>query len=216
MLSEEYYLADDISVYPKIIQDQILDRHSSYQAPEEPKRVVKEPIEIPMPFIKGDPNVEGPLIVTEDWYVKKKKKKLTAIAREKKDMQIEMMRLLGKRDLLRDRLGKLDPGKKKDSKLIVSINIALKDIDAELSMLQEQSGIKLTELDHGTKFQRRVSMVKKKVGGFFKKVKKFFKRHSDTIMDIASVAIPIAIAIFATTLAGPTGGAVAKAAVAAL
>lgn len=209
MLSEDFYIYYGLDHYPKVIQDQINDRLAGRPRKPNEDEIVKEPPVIDMPFIKGDPNKKGPLIVTKDWFVKTKKKQLTRIAKEKKALQIEMMQLLGKRDALRIKLGRLDPGNMKDAKKIVSINITLRDIDATLSMLQDQSGIDLEELDHGTKFQRAVGRAKRAVGGFFKKVKKFFKKNKETIIEVASVAIPLAITLIFSILGTPAAGAAA-------
>ena len=131
--------------------------------------VVTKPIEVPMPFIHGCPGANGPIIVTKDWYVKTEKKRLANRAKDKRIDQEEMMELLARRDRLRGKLGCLNPMKKEDAKQIVKINIKLRDLQAELEMLQHQSGINLNQLDHGSRFNRFIGRVK----NFFKRVKKF-------------------------------------------
>ena len=116
---------------------------------------------------------------------------LVGLGFDHEDMQREMMRLLAKQDRIRHKLGQLNPNKKKDSKKIVAYNEELKDIDAQLKMLQEQSGIKLDELDHGTKLGRFVGKIKRAWKRFTKKVKKVYERNEALIVGIASVVIPI-------------------------
>ena len=175
---------------------QIHDEHY-YLDPLDNSKPTEKPMqkkskkEIPMPFIKGDGSKKRKVIITEDWYVKQKKKHAAERAMDKKDMQLEMMRLVAKRDRIRYKLGELNPHKKKDSKKIIAYNEELKDIDAQLKMLQEQSGIKLDELDHGTKLGRFVGKIKRAWKRFTKKVKKVYERNEALIVGIASVVIPI-------------------------
>lgn len=163
---------------------------------------IREPRKIPMPFIKGVPGVKGPLLITEDWYVKQRKKVIAQKVVDKRDFQVEMMQLLAKRDRLRHTLGKLDPTNRKDSKRIVSINIKLKDIDAELQMLQEQSGVNMNELDHGTRFGRYVGHFQRAVKKGIKKIKKFYNRHAELINNMALIIIPTIFGGLIKKLAG--------------
>lgn len=166
----------------------------------ENKEIVTEPIEVPMPFIHGTPGVKGPLIITKDWYVKAEKERLAKKAKMKRDFQIEMMQLIAQRDQINMKLGELDPSKKKDSKKIVWCNIKLKDIDAELKMLQAQSHIDLNELEHGTQFARFVGAFKRKINKMKKKIKKFFKTYEESITALITVTIPLIIAIVAKSI----------------
>lgn len=152
---------------------------------------ITEPKVIPMPFIKEAKGSKDKVIVTEDWYVKAKKKKLARISKDKKDMQIEMMQLLGQRDILKSRLSKLDSSKKKDMKKIISINVRIKDIDAELAMLQKESGIIIDELDKGSKVGRFFNRLKRSVKKKFKKVKRFCKYNRELITGILGIVIPV-------------------------
>ena len=145
---------------------------------------------VPMPFITGCKGANGPVIVTEDWVVKKEKKYLKNRSEDIKEMQIEMMQLIGKRDRLKKKLGELDIGKKKDARRIVAINVQLKDIDAELQMLQAQSGINLNNLDRGTRLARFIGAIK----GWFKrrirKLKKVIRENKELIYGMASIILP--------------------------
>lgn len=183
---------------PKIFLE--ADRQMAIKREQEEKEIVTEPIEVPMPFIHGTPGVRGPLVITKDWYVKAEKERLAKKAKMKRDFQIEMMQLIAQRDQINMKLGELDPGKKKDAKKIVWANIKLKDIDAELQMLQEQSHINLNELEHGTQFARFVGAFKRKINKFKKKVKKFFKTYEEPITALITVAVPIIIATVVKSL----------------
>lgn len=186
--SQIYLHGSDIpKIYRERRTDDVAEKPIRSKKPEKNVKVV------PMPFIQGNPE-EGPLIVTDDWYVKEEKKKFTKQAKNKKSMQIDMMQLIAQRDQLNIELGKLDPGKKKDAKKIVYINIKLKDIDAELKMLQEQSGIDLNNLEHGTRFARFVGFFKRKFHHIKKKIKKFYRTYEEPINGLIAVIIPIAIA----------------------
>lgn len=181
---EEFYL--DRKYVPEVFRkvDRIMDK----QIPKGPKKV--DPFVKPMPQIKGIPGVVGPLYVTEDWYIKRKKEIAAERTKQKKDWQIEMMQLIAQKDLLRYKLGKLNPGKKKDAKRIASINIRIKDIEADIRMHEEFSGVKIEELDHGTKlgkFCGKFKWIGKKIK---KSIKKFYRKHEEIITNIASIVLP--------------------------
>ena len=61
---DNYYLSNNI---PEVFK--IADKMMEEKYPQ-PKKV-KKPRKVPMPDIKSNPNVEGPLYVTEEWYNKK-------------------------------------------------------------------------------------------------------------------------------------------------
>lgn len=184
--AESLYLDDED--IPKVFRQR---REEATQASDNPKV-------IPMPFIQGTPD-KGPLIVTNDWYVKEEKKKLAKQAKTKKEIQIEMMKLIAQKDQINTKLGELDPSKKKDAKKIVYCNIKLKDIDAELKMLQDQSGINLNKLEHGSKFSRFIGWFKRKWKKFKKGVKNFYNTYRDPLTTLFTVAIP---AIFTGIIRG--------------
>ena len=185
---EKFYL--DPESVPRIFK--IADKMLEEEHKNDPKPV-KRIREVPVPFIKGNPNVTGPVIVTEDWYLKKKKKKIAERSRDIKETQIEMMRLLAKRDRLKFKLGKLDYTSKKESKEIICINIELKDIDAELKMLQKQSGVDLNDLEKGTRFSRFIGLINRKTKKICKKIKKWYKRNRELIVGLAYIIIPVAV-----------------------
>lgn len=182
---EEYYI--DTASVPEIFRqaDRILEKELK------PLRVMKKPREIPMPRIEGCKGTRGPIFVTEDWYLEKKKEMQVERSKSVRDMQIDMMKLLAKKERLRFKLGELDPSKKSDSKMIVSINVKLKNIDAELSMLEMQSGVHLDELDKGTKLGRFVGSLKQIGRKIVKKVKKFYRKNLELLNGIASITLPV-------------------------
>ena len=182
-MNEQFYI--DLKSVPTVFReaDKIMEKR--YPVPDK----LKEPKEIPMPYIDSNPNVPGPIYVTKDWYFKKKKKQMINKAKEKRDVHIEMIQLLARRDMLRSKLGELDPGKKSDSKKIAAINIDLKDITAELEMLSWQYDIDIKELDKGTRVARFVGRVKRKTRKIVKKFKKFWNENKEFILNIGAVVI---------------------------
>lgn len=193
VISKKYYLPG--ATIPEVFLKADQAINDANPSPE----IVKEPIKIPMPVIKG---VKGcrPVIITKDWYLKMKKKQMGDIAENSKDAQIEMMKLIAERDRLRYKLGKLNPGKKKDSKMIVNINVKLKDIDAELEYLQEIAGVNIDQLDHGSKLGKFVARLKMVCNDIKKSAKKWYKKHEDKFIAVASVAIPLVLALVAKKL----------------
>lgn len=184
-MNEQFYI--DVKSVPKVFRD--ADKEMEKRYPQDKKQTT--PKEIPVPYIASNPNVPGPIYVTEDWYLEKKEEQLIERAKDKRDAHIEMMQLLAAKDRLRIKLSKLDPGKKKDSKMIAAINVRIKDIDAELGMLEMQYGINLKELDHGTRLARFVSRIKRKAKKVVKKVKRYIRDNSDFLMNLATIVLPV-------------------------
>lgn len=172
----------DPTIIPKYEAEQ-------YAKEKKNKEFITKPVEIPIPFIHGDED-KGPIYVSKDWYVKKKKKQIKRNAKESKIVQIEIMQCLAKRDRLLAKLATLDPAKKKDSKKIVNINIKLKDLDLEIDALQREVGTDLNSLNHGSKFQRKWETFKKRVRKRFKKIKRWFKDNKELVLGIAAIVIP--------------------------
>lgn len=182
---EQFYL--DTKSVPEIFL--IADREMEKRYPPEDR--LTKPREIPMPYIDSNPNVNGPVYVTNDWYFKKKKKRMIEKAKEKREVHIEMIKLLARKDMLRTKLGELDPGKKRDSKKIAAINIDIKDIDAELDMLSMQYDINLKELDKGTRLGRFIGRMKRKLKKMKKVIKRYWNDNNDFIINMATIVIPV-------------------------
>lgn len=182
---EDFYI--DASAVPKVFRDVDKIMEEKYK----PVRIVTKPIEVPMPRIEGCPGAIGAVHITEDWYIKQKQKQILNRAKSKKEMQIQMIQLLAQKDRLRFKLGELEPGKKRDSKMIAKINIRLKDIDCELDLLQMQSGVKINELDKGTKVGRFLGRLKRMGRKICKKVKRFYRNNSELVNGIAAVVLPL-------------------------
>lgn len=204
--SREFYFDKDGNWDPTIIP-----KYEEEQRKKKEKEFITKPVEIPIPFIHGDED-KGPIYVSKDWYVKKKKKRIKRNAKESKCVQIEIMQCLAKRDRILAKLAALDPAKKKDAKKIVKLNIKLKDLDLEIDALQREVGTDLNKLNHGTKWQRRWQTFKKRVKKTFKKVKRWCKDNKELIIGVASVVIPAILSL----IFGRIGLGAAKAAAAAV
>ena len=150
---------------------------------------ITKSIDVKVPFIEERSN-KKPLIITDDWYIKQKKASIIKQAKDSKITQIEIMQILANRDVLRGKLGKLDPSNKRDSKKIVAINIQLKDLEAELKMLQELSGIDINQLDHGTRLGRFVGRFHRIIRKAKKKIKKFYKNNKELINGLSMIILP--------------------------
>lgn len=182
---EQFYL--DGSAVPDVFK--IADR--AMEAEYKPIKIVTAPREVPMPRIHGCPGAEGPLFVTEEYYTKKKEKMMVKRAKEKKEMELEIIKLLAQRDRIRFKLGELDSTKKSDAKKIVNYNARLRQIERDLSMWETQSGIHIDELDHGSKIGRFLGHLKYGVKKTAKKIKKFYHEHRKMIDGLASIILPV-------------------------
>lgn len=181
---EEFYIPG--SSVPEVFReaDRIMDKKLR------PIKVMTSQREIPMPRIEGCPGAIGPIHITEDWYNEKMKKKEEKRKKERKKAEIEIIKYLAQQDRLRFKLGELDPSKRKNEKKIASINISLKNIEAEIRMLEEQNGIHIDELDRGSKIGRFVGRMKRRFRRIAKKVKRFYRDNTRLIDGIAAIVLP--------------------------
>ena len=179
-VDDSIYMDDGIR--PKIYKE-------DYQKPLE---VVTEEIEVPMPCIVGEPD-KGPIVITKDWYVKHKKKQMAHYASNRKDAQIKVMQMLAEKDRLRYELGQLDPSKKKDSKMIVALNVRIKDIEADIESLEYLYDFKMDKLDLGSRLGQFVHKLKKIAKTVKKKIVNFFYDHEETIMGLLCIFVPAII-----------------------
>ena len=180
-----------------------LDELAEEEKRQQPKILPNGKIEIkvPMPFLHHPQSVKGPVVITEDWYVKTERKRLAKLSKEKRILQEEMMECLAEKDIIKGKLGKLNPVDKRDAKKIVKYNIKLRDIDAELHMLSNQAGITIEALEHGTRFQRFRGKISNWLASTGKKIKKWYKRNEHIIQPIAVIAITVFASSLATKVA---------------
>lgn len=187
MYREKFYLTEDIPEVFKVAQDYV---DKKYAKEEE----IWEPIPVPMPTIRSNPNVYGPLRVTKKWYIKEKEKAMSRRAESKAEAEIEMIRLMAQRDRIRSKLSQLDPGNKKDSKKIAALNCRLNVINDYINEYKEQYDFNIEELDHGTKLGRFIGNMKRKIKKTFKKVKKFFKEHEEVLWTACTAVASLVVA----------------------
>ncbi|MCM1215446.1 MAG: hypothetical protein NC548_13115 [Lachnospiraceae bacterium] len=159
---------------------------------ENPKKeYVRKPYEVPMPTIDSNPNVEGPIHMTKEHYESEKIKQQKKRQKKTKEAEIEVIQYLAREEMIRSKLAKLDPSKKKDAKKIAAYNVELKNIRDNIEMLQMQYGVKINELDRGTKIGRFMARLKRKATKVFRKVKEWFKRNKEMVIGVAAVIIPV-------------------------
>jgi hypothetical protein len=158
---------------------------------ERSKIVTRKARVVPMPTIDSNPNIEGPLVVTQEFINKCYQKNQEDKAKEMKGYERSLLECLGKKERLQYKLTCLSPKKKKENKKIVSINFQLRELDERIEKLQEESGINLSKVDSGSKLGRIWNRVKSTVVKLYKKAKKFVKKHADAIEGFLIVAVPV-------------------------
>lgn len=184
---------------PTIDDDPFLALKKARSGQVKDPRVLEKPckgvMEIPMPTIHTDPNLKGPIQIDEQWAKKQDTKNKKAKSKDKektrRKYEAEVIRLITTRDRLRRVLNKLNPMKKKDSKKIAKINIALRSIEYDLNEIEKEMGVKVDNIETGSKVKRFFNNVKETIKSGWKKVKKFFRRNMDTIGSILTVAASI-------------------------
>lgn len=183
-MTDQFYLGSNI---PEVFR--IADRQVDAENPN--KEYVREPYEVPMPSIQSNPNVEGPIHMTKEEYEKRKIKQQKKREKKTREAEVEIIQYLAREEMIKSRLAKLDPCKKKDSKKIAAYNIELKNLRANIEMLQEQYGIKIDSLDRGSKVSRFFARLKKKTTRIFRKIKKWYERNDDLVIGVLGIAIPV-------------------------
>ena len=184
---DQYYLSKDI---PEIFK--IADEVMAKKYPKPQKAKVKK---VPMPDIHSNPNVEGPLYCTQEWYDKKVAKREKKYRKEKREAEEEVIQLIARRDYLNKKLGELNPGKKKHIKKIAKINIEMENIKDDIQMWKDQYDVNIDQLDKGTKLSRFVGKIKTGFKKAVKKTKKFYRRNAELINGVAAIALPTIISI---------------------
>lgn len=183
-MTDQFYLGSNI---PEVFR--IADRQVDAENPN--KEYVREPYEVPMPSIQSNPNVEGPIHMTKEEYEKRKIKQQKKREKKTREAEVEIIQYLAREEMIKSKLAKLDPCKKKDSKKIAAYNIELKNLRANIEMLQEQYGIKIDSLDRGSKVSRFFARLKKKATRIFRKIKKWYERNDDLVIGVLGIAIPV-------------------------
>ena len=188
---QEFYIPG--SHIPEVFLDADRIMHKRIEK-EHPEWLAKraKPKKIPMPFIEGKPK-NGPLYVTEDWYFKKKRKQQIKKAKEQKDLRLDMMEIKARIKVIRGKLSKLDPYKKKDSKKIIELNEELNDLKCAIEAFEKTTGKKVEELEEGSKIMRAFNFIKTKLKSAKKKIGKWINRNEDLVIGMLSVGIPLLI-----------------------
>ena len=193
MLQRRRYFGEQFHVYkhePEIFA--IAEAQVAEEIKDDPRILPngKFQIEVPVPFlhVTNHQMKSAPIVITKDWYVKTKRKWIAKVSKEKRILQEEMMDCVADKDVIRAKLGKLDPANPKHKEKIIKLNCKLKDLDAEIEMLSHQAGVKIESLDHGSKFDRFMG----KVSMWFKRAKKKVKEFID---DYAHIIQPAAIVV---------------------
>jgi hypothetical protein len=181
------------------IADRLTDKE---RMAERAKIVTRKPRIIPMPTIDSNPNVEGPLHVTQDFKDNYYQKKVDAKKKEKREYEKELMECLGKKERLQYKLTRLDPRKKKENKKIISINFQVRDLDDRIVELQKESGISLDGIKPESKLGKIWGRVKSVVAVIVKKAKKLYNKYKDAIEGVLLVALPIVVTAFFKKLLG--------------
>ena len=190
MSASAMYIGDVPEIF--LIADRITEKERMI---ERSKIKTRKPRIIPMPTIKINKGAEGPLHVSQEFKDEFYRKKAEEKKKEKREYERELFECLGKKERLQFKLSKLDPKKKKDNKKIISINFRIQDLDEKIERLQRESGIDLKK-EGDSKLGKIWNRVKSTVKDVCKKVKKFWKKHSDAIEGVLTVVLPLVGAAF--------------------
>ena len=184
----------------------------AYMQENHPSELHKMPPRVvPVPTLDS-PNIRGPLNVSpeyrEEFYrnkeaeksrkekermEKEEKDRLNAIKLEESQRQkaeFKYMNMITKRDRLRLKLENLNPRKKKNARKIAEIKAELLRLDRKIEEAQTDGSIIITGKKR-SRFRRFWENVKLKARKKWKKVKRFFRKHKETIIEIASIIVPV-------------------------
>ena len=118
----------------------------------------------------------------------------------KRQAEVDMIQLVARREYLKNTLGKLNPGKYKDTQKIVNANIELKNIEETIASLCSEFGISDNALETGSKSSRFFNTVKRKVKNTFGKIRRFFGRNKDVILGVGSIVLPLIGSVIASLI----------------
>lgn len=168
----------------------IADQEMKRRYPED-QRPHRAPRILPMETIQSNPNIRGPLSVTQEYTDNWNRSKAEEKQKKHHDYERDLIKKLAERERLRSKLTELDPSKKKQSRKIAAFNVQLKNLESSIKQIQKDSGINMDTLDYGTKLGRFWSKLKKKGKKLLKKIKKFYKDNQGLIEGVLAVVIPI-------------------------
>lgn len=163
-------------------------------------RPTYQPKKVPMPYIHG--NEDGPIIVTEDWYVEAQKEWIANVKDDVKEFRLELMELLMKRDRCNYQLGLINPLSKKGIKKRLKLMEEIEDINAQIQMYKKMSGWTSEKLHQGFWFARAIRFMKDRWKEAKKKIEKFYDKHEKVINKFAAIALPIVIGGIVNKIAG--------------
>lgn len=192
---DKYYLTDNIPEIFKIADKQMAKKYPKPKKAEYKPYVMPRSIRVKMPDIHSNPNIEGPLYCTQEWYDKQIAKREKKYRKAKQEANEEVVLLLARKEHLNDKLGKLDFAKKKDRKKIAKINIEMENINYDIQMWRDQYDVDVKALDRGTRLSRFIGKTKRLFSKVKKKIKKFYRNNTETINGIIMIAVPSMISM---------------------
>jgi hypothetical protein len=160
----------------------------------------RQPRYVKMPTIDSNPNIEGPLRVTQEfkdnWKREKERIELNKKKEEKQRIENKLLRLFTRIHYLKLRLEKLSPRKYKNVTKISNIRIKIKELENEIEEIQTSSGIKYNDIDNDSPLKKLWINFTKVVKKVTKKIKKFINKHIELIDGILVAAVSTVSVLF--------------------
>lgn len=186
MIMDEYYLGDNIPEIFRIADDVIKNKNNKKKNKKDNKNK------------KSKDKTDNEYKKNKDKKSEKKESKINV--KTPKEYEIEIIQLLARMEYTTRELEKLNPGKRKDAVKIAALNVELRNMKLKLEELENESGIKINELEIGTRFGRFMMKLKSIGRTIKKKAKKFFKHNQELVTGMIAIIAPVISMIILKTV----------------
>ena len=183
MIMDEYYLGDNIPEIFRIADDVIKNKNTTKKNKKDNKNK------------KSKDKTDNKDKKNKDKKNEKKESKINV--KTPKEYEIEIIQLLARMEYTTRELEKLNPGKRKDAVKIAALNVELRNMKLKL---EDESGIKINELEIGTRFGRFMMKLKSIGRTIKKKAKKFFKHNQELVTGMIAIIAPVISMIILKTV----------------
>ena len=137
---------------------------------------------LPQPTLKGNPNRKGPMSITDEHMVSERIRNTQERNTQMKEYENKLIKALAKRERIIAKIPKLKISNKSQSKEIARLNIKLSEVNKTIEIIQEQSGLTMRNIKHGTRLQKFMNAMKIKLKKIVKVIKQIYKDHKVVVI----------------------------------
>ena len=157
----------------------------------------------PMPRIEGHPEW-GPIIDDPEDRARRRRERQRSNEIRKQKARANIIRWITVKRHLRTKIAELDPSKKKYSKKRAEYELEIVKLDEMIQCTCMLYGFKIRKVPakNPSQVERALKYIETKVSKAAKSIKKFCKKHSDTIEAAVIISVPIIVGAFVKRFLG--------------